>query len=80
MLIPENLIFPFVRCFFATLKVSEDEEKNKWNLNNDITANNNFKHDDKDFSEKKAFSKTQMWLSQSPQIENEDTVQRIYCL
>ena len=79
VLIPENLIFPFVRCCFPTLKVSEGESESKEKPNDDITEINVFKPGNNDFSKNEAFLNTQKWLHNSPRTEHED-VQRIYCL
>ena len=79
VLIPENLIFPFVRCCFSTLKVSEDEGESKEKPNDCIAEINVFKPGYNDFSKNEAFLNTQQWLHQSPKTEPED-VQRIYCL
>ena len=81
VLIPENLVFPFIRCCFKTQKVSDDVDsqdftKHTRNDNKTVPYEDSYKENsvEVDF-----FMNTQKWMYKSPHGEIVET-QHIYCL
>ena len=81
VLIPENLIFPFIRCCFKTQKVPDDVDSKDFtehtgNDNKTIPYEDRYKENS---TEVDSFMNTQKWMYEPPHREIVET-QHIDCL